>query len=338
MKNTNSIFYVLICLLLFAGCEGGCKREQPTIVPQYSLEIPAPAFNADSAYFYIEKQVAFGPRVPNTQQHIDCGNWLESKLLEFTDKVYIQEGQVTAFDGTKLNFKNIIGAFNPENKNRILLAAHWDTRPFADQDADPSKRDTPIDGANDGASGVGVLLEIARQLKANRVNIGVDIILFDAEDYGQPENSKLPQKPDSYCLGSQYWAKKPHVQGYRAKYGILLDMVGAKGSTFLMETYSVKYAPSLVRRVWNNAAHLGFSNYFLFKNTPRPIIDDHYYINVIAGIPTIDIIHVDQSLPNMFGKFWHTHDDTMELIDTNTLKAVGITVLFTLYQEEKGLL
>ncbi|GIV33435.1 MAG: glutamine cyclotransferase [Chitinophagales bacterium] len=324
-------FTVMLC-----GCMDKCrqpvKTEQP---PQYVL-VNTPDFNADSAYFYLARQVAFGPRVPNTPAHIACGNWLDSMLRSFADTVYLQTGQVKAFDGTLLHFKNIIAAFNPQNPHRVLLAAHWDTRPFADQDPDVSKRNQPIDGANDGASGVAVLLEIARQLKKQPVQVGVDIILFDVEDYGQPENSNYPYMPDSYCLGSQYWAKNPHVPGYRARFGILLDMVGAKGSVFPMEQYSLRFAPSLVRRVWNNAALLGYSSYFSFTKSSQPVIDDHYYINTMASIPTINIIYLENGQQHAFGSFWHTHRDNMDIIDKEVLRAVGQTVLQTVYQEDAG--
>ncbi len=333
---TFRILTLFLFVFFLSGCQKTCNNQsQQTEVAKPRL-VETPAFNADSAYHYIVKQVEFGPRVPNTEAHVACGNWLDSMLRNFADTVYLQTGQVKAFDGTILNFKNIIAAFNPENRQRIFLAAHWDTRPFADQDPDPSKHDQPIDGANDGGSGVAVLLEITRLLKTQPVKLGIDIILFDVEDYGQPDNSKYPPMQDSYCLGSQYWSRKPHVSGYKARYGILLDMVGAKGSVFPMEQYSVQFAPSLVRRVWNNAALLGFSSYFPFQKSRQPVIDDHYYINTIASIPTIDIIYLDNAPQRTFGEFWHTHSDNLDIIDKNVLRAVGQTVLQTVYQDDAG--
>jgi len=290
--------------------------------------VATPDFNADTAFYFVQKQVGFGPRVPNTDAHIVCGNWLDSTLRKHADKIYLQTGQVQAYDGTMLNFKNIIASFNPETKNRIFLCAHWDTRPFADQDPNPALRNKPNDGADDGASGVAVLLEVARALRQQPVKIGVDLILFDVEDYGNSNGGE-----DTYCLGSQYWSRNPHVHGYFAKYGILLDMVGAKKSVFPMEQYSVQYAPSIVRKVWNNGAQLGFSNRFLFKSAPRGIVDDHFYINQITGIPAMDIIYLDANLPNMFGEHWHTHQDNLSVIDKSALKAVGQTLLQTVYQE-----
>lgn len=336
-RRGNFHVFCIIGILLAAfssGCESETTPRQPAETKPRL--VATPVFNEDSAFFFVEKQVAFGPRVPNTNAHVACGNWLDSTLRKYADKVYVQTGQVKAYNGTMLNFKNIIAAYNPEVKSRIFLCAHWDTRPFADQDPDPAKRGMPNDGADDGASGVAVLLEVAKALRQQPVKIGVDIILFDVEDYGQPENSASPDA-DTYCLGSQYWSKQPHVPNYNAKYGILLDMVGAHKSVFPMEAYSVKNAPSVVRSVWNNGAQLGYSSRFLFKPSLRPIIDDHFYINQITGIPAIDIIYLDNNLPNLFGAHWHTHSDNLSIIDKNALKAVGQTLLQTVYKEDAGL-
>ena len=230
---------------------------------------------------------------------------LIEKLNSFGLQVTTQTGVATAFDGTKLNFTNIIATYKPEDKSRILLCAHWDTRPFADQDK--IQPNTPILGANDGGSGVGVLLEIARLLQSGDLKKGIDIIFFDVEDYGKS------QVNDSYCLGSQYWSKNKHIKNYQPQFGILLDMVGAKNATFTMEGYSMMYAPHIVKRIWKNAAQIGYSDYFLFKRT-SPMIDDHYYINQLGGIPCIDIIQHDPSTLSGFGAYWHTHDDNMSII------------------------
>lgn len=333
-RKLSNLLSVGFAILFLSSCKY-CNTSAPVVPGKPPLVVNAPAFNADSAYAYVAKQVSFGPRVPNTPAHVACGNWLDSMLRQYADTVYLQTGKVEAYNGTMLNFKNIIASFNPDVKQRVFLCAHWDTRHVADHDPDPEKHDTPIDGADDGGSGVAVLLEIARALRQQPVKLGVDIILFDVEDYGQPDEG-VSSKPDTYCLGSQHWAKKPHVPGYNAKYGILLDMVGSKGATFPMEAYSQQFAPWLVRRVWNNAAQLGFSGYFHFKESKRPLIDDHYYINKIAGLPIIDIINIDLNSQKMFGKHWHTHEDNLSIIDKNTLKAVGQTVLFTVYQEDEG--
>lgn len=289
-----------------------------------------PAFSADSSYSFIEKQVAFGPRIPNSTQHDSCAEWLTQKLEKYADEVIVQSAQVQAYDGTNLNIKNIIASFNPPSRKRILLCAHWDTRPWADQDTE--NQDMPITGANDGASGVGILLEIARQLMIKRPDMGVDIILFDAEDYGQPRNSGFPDKDNTYCLGSQYWSNNLHKPNYSAMYGILLDMVGAKNAVFTMEGFSMFYAPAVVRKIWSNASKLGHSNYFRFEKTSS-IVDDHLYINKLTGIPSIDIVHYDYTTPSHFGPFWHTHQDDMDIISKATLRAVGETVLSVIYAE-----
>ncbi|TAJ14868.1 M28 family peptidase [Marinilabiliaceae bacterium JC017] len=321
-------------LLFFACTSTGNKTTNTSDkADRKSTTIATPIFNGDSAYHYVDAQVAFGPRVPNTEKHAACANYLASQLKRFGAHVIVQEAPVIAFDGTTLNAKNIIGQFNPEQKKRILLFAHWDTRPFADHDPDPAKRNTPILGANDGASGVGVLLEIARQLGKTDHHLGIDIIFFDAEDYGTPDHKNMPYKEDTWCLGSQYWAKNPHTPNYRAKYGILLDMVGARDALFYKERYSMQYAPNIVEKVWNTAADIGYLRHFSY-DLGGQITDDHVYVATIRNIPCIDIIQHDPMSETSFGTYWHTHDDTMENIDKNTLKAVGQTVLEVIYSEK----
>ena len=294
----KSKIYVLF-LACFTGCTlitscGGSKKKNniiDTITNKPSVNVPV--FNEDSAYSYVEKQVKFGPRVPNTPAQTKCAEYLAGKLKSFLGNVIVQETKVKAYNGKMLTCKNIIASYKPEINDRIFLSSHWDSRPYADNDPDPKNFNTPIDGANDGASGVGVLIEIARQIKLNNPPIGLDIILFDAEDYGQPEFSKEPKDETTWCLGSQYWAKNPHKLKYYAKYGILLDMVGGRNATFPKEEYSLIYAPDVVRNVWNDAFKAGYSNYFIDDSPGQQIIDDHLYINKIIGIPTIDIIHLN---------------------------------------------
>lgn len=321
------IFFALTCLFF------SCKEEKKEKIIPSEKTIPTPSFNADSAYFFIKTQTDFGPRVPNTKEHEKCAQYLIEKLRQSADTVIVQSAQVKAYDGTTLNIKNIIGSFKPQTTNRILLFAHWDTRHIADQEDDPELRKKPILGANDGASGVGVLLEIARQIRSQPPIIGIDIIFFDAEDYGQPEEKGKPQKGDTWCLGSQYWAKNPHKKHYYAKYGILLDMVGAKNATFTMEGTSMHFASNIVKKVWNIALQLGYSDYFVEQQT-HAITDDHYYVNKIANIPSINIIQYDETTQTKFGSYWHTHNDNMSIIDKNTLKAVGQVVLEVIYREK----
>ncbi len=323
------LYFLPVLVMLSCGFTGNENDNNKSTEKEKTISVPD--FQSDSAFHYVERQVNFGPRVPNTESHRKCAEYLRNTLNRFADTVYVQETTVTAFDGTKLDIQNIIGSFNPDNHNRILLSAHWDTRPFADEDPDPDNFYTPIDGANDGGSGVGALLEIARQLSKNPIETGIDIILFDAEDYGAHSRHERDEE-DSWALGSQYWSQNPHVSNYTARFGILLDMVGAPDATFKHEGYSMYYAPNIVRRVWQTAQRAGYGNYFI-NSRAGYIMDDHYYVNKYRNIPTINIIHQDDSTPHGFFEHWHTVDDTIEHIDKNTLKAVGQTVLKVIYQD-----
>ena len=323
------VFLSLIVLLL-AAC--GSKQPQPTAQPQ-ATTVVVPTFNADSAYHYTAEQVAFGPRVPNSEPHRLCGDWLESELKRFGAQVTTQRVTLRAYDGTILAARNIIGSYKPELKKRVLLCAHWDSRPWADADADPTHHRTPILGANDGASGVGVLLEVARQLQAQPTGIGIDLILFDAEDYGThaADDSETTESSNTWCLGSQYWARVPHTQGYMARFGILLDMVGGKDARFHREGYSEYFAKHIVDKVWVAAHASGNGQWFPYAEGGI-ITDDHLPINQIARIPCIDIIgHYPDT---GFAPTWHTMDDTMDNIDPAVLRAVGQTVLQVIYNEK----
>lgn len=285
-------------------------------------------FSADSAYSYIAHQVSFGPRVPNTEGHKACREWLVQKLSSFGAQVVRQETTVTAHDGKKLDITNIIGSFNPDNPNRILLLAHWDTRPIADHDSNENLRSEPILGADDGGSGVAVLLEIARQLQKSNTSLGIDILLADAEDYG------VSNDEESWCLGSTYWSKNPHVANYRADWGILLDMVGAKGAKFRWEIFSKIHAPYLLTAIWDIAYRLGYGSLFI-QADGAALTDDHVPVIKNLGIPTINIVNYDPNRPNGFGGHWHTHKDDLENIDPTVLEAVGHTVMTFLKQQEK---
>lgn len=322
----KTILILLTMLFLFA-----CRQEARTPHQQVA-PVVVPAFSADSAYKYIQNQVNFGPRVPNTPQHLACAAYLSEQLRTFGAEVTEQKAQLRAFDGTMLNAINIIGSYNIEQKSRILLFAHWDTRPWSDHDPDPANYNKPVLGANDGGSGVGVLLEIARQLQNQLPAVGVDIIFFDAEDYGAPENFQ-GQATDSWCLGSQYWSANQHKPGYQARFGILLDMVGAGNAVFYREQYSDFYAPHVVDKIWRSASSLGFSRYFI-NEKGGVVVDDHLYVNKIAGIPSANIIHYDPRSETGFGDFWHTVNDTMDNIDKQTLHAVGTTVMHVIYNEK----
>ncbi len=308
----------LVIILLLGSCKSDPQNpKQPKkITPPKVVNV---CFDSDSAYRFVEEQVAFGPRVPGTQAHQKTLQYLKDKLAEYCDTAEVLSGNLTKSNNRVIPIYNVWGRFDIQNPKRIILAAHWDTRPQSDED--PEIMDKPADGANDGASGVGVLIEIARQLKSIKPAYGIDIIFFDQEDGG---HSGGP--PDSWCLGSQYWANEALENGYNANQGILLDMVGAKNATFALESNSAMYNQSLLLETWKTGQGLGYGSYFL-SIPGNTITDDHVYMNRFAGIPTIDIIHYDLKTPNRFPDHWHKQTDNMEVIDKNTLQAVGHTVL-----------
>lgn len=336
MEPRLRISPLFFCLMTasISGLVSCVSDTEQTDAPLVQMQrISAPKFDRDSAYAYIKEQVNFGPRVPNTEAHVACGDWLVKELQRHGANVVEQPGRVRAYDGTVLNMRNIIGQFRPENAERIMLYAHWDTRPFADKDTIRIRE--PIDGANDGGSGIGVLLEIARILGADStLDVGVDVIFFDAEDFGAPEwSSASVSSMTTWCLGSQFWANQPHKFGYQAKYGILLDMVGAKDAVFNREGTSMAYAPSIVSKVWSSAQSLGFDDYFKNNVTPQTV-DDNLFVSQLGGIPSANIVHYQvQVLPMGYGPFHHTHQDNMAVISKSTLDVVGSTVLDVLWND-----
>jgi Peptidase family M28 len=334
------LLFILFAIIGLSGCKEkpSAPKTNPPKPPKEEIIFNAPDFNGQSAFDFVAAQVEFGPRVPGSESHEKCKLWLQEQMEAFAgdSNVVIQQGKARLFNNKIINLQNIIVQFNPHIKKRILLMAHWDTRMFADHDPDKGKRKQPVLGANDGGSGVGILLEVARVLNSNPLkNIGVDIILFDAEDQGTPDNMGYNKGRDSYltwCLGSQFWSKNKHRNDASYKYGILLDMVGDKEAIFPKEGYSRQYASRIVKEVWQEAKKAGYGNYFVSKNG-NEITDDHYFVNTLANIPSIDVIHYN-SAGGGFGKTWHTHDDNMNNISESTLKAVGQTVLRMLYKEE----
>lgn len=337
MKKLSLSLFILAFLASCNSCNNTTQPKQPDEPAKQEVKVNAPAFIADSAYAYTQKQVDFGPRNMNSKAHEDCGKWLIAQAKLFADTVYVQKFDVKGFDGKTLNCTNIIASFNPKATTRILLTTHWDSRPWADQDT--KDRDKPILAACDGASGGATLLELARAIKSQPLgDVGVDLFLNDAEDYGYSSSLEGLVKPvgepseDSYCLGTQYWSRNPHIPGYHADFGILLDMAAARNALFTREGKSSYYAAWVQDMVWENAAALGYSTMFSNQNTP-PITDDHVYVNQITNIPTIDIIHYDASSPSgTFPAFWHTHADDMSVIDKGTLGAVGKVLLYTIYK------
>ena len=329
MKKT---LIILQLMLLILSC-GHTQKSVSGAEENKSVRL-GPDFNADSAYAFCAAQCHFGPRVMNSEAHDRCGEWIAAQFRRFGMRVIEQKADFRGYDGTILHGTNIIASFKPEATDRVLLCAHWDSRPWADNDADSSNWRKPVLAANDGASGVAVLLELARLLQqADSLRIGVDFICFDAEDWGTPQWSKTGDDSDTWALGSHYWAAHPHVEGYDARYGILLDMVGGQGARFYHEGISLRYAREVVDQVWAAAQTLGYGSYFI-SDEGGMITDDHLPINQTANIPTIDIIpyHPDCQ-ESSFGPTWHTVHDDMDHIDRNTLLAVGQTLVQVLFSE-----
>lgn len=343
MKNQKIISILLLTIFLLGGisffiyqCKPKTNSNQQSgngkPGTQNSKPVFVPDFNPDSAYVFIAKQVDFGPRIPGTASQTKCAEWLVAKLKSFTSSVNVQDLEVELWNHQSVPCKNIIASFNPNQKKRILLCAHWDTRPWSDRDSSNPKK--AFEGADDGGSGVGVLLEIARHLSTQPTQVGIDIVFFDVEDYGPPtwDPQSKNQEISGFCLGSQEWASQPHVENYRAYFGILLDMVGARNATFPQEGVSLQYAPSVAKKVWDVANSIGFGNYFVYDRIPG-VIDDHNFVNSINGTPCIDIINMDRTSETGFAKHWHTQKDNMSIIDKSTLKAVGQTLMQVIYSE-----
>lgn len=321
MMNIKHILGATLALAMsVASCTGAQQKASNTATASTTatVELEAQPFDADSAYSYIEAQVAFGPRVPGSRGHQLCGDWIANRMRGWGYTVSEQPVQGTDYYGKAVAGRNIIASLAPQATDRILLMAHWDTRPVADHDANPSRRDSPILGADDGGSGVAVLLEIARQWQSRAPGVGVDFVFFDLEDGGHSGDD------DSWCQGSQHWAKLPHAPSYRALYGILLDMVGARGARFYWEYYSKRSAAPIVRELWDTARQLGWSSYFVPRDGAG-ILDDHLPVIEHRGIPSVDIVNYNPE--GAFGPHWHTHADDLANIDRETLKAVGQTVI-----------
>lgn len=338
--NKNSHFIAFFALLFFVFTS--CKSNNQAASESESLpQIAGPAFIGDSAYAFCAAQCQFGPRTMNSEAHEQCLRWIVEKFRCYGMEVEEQKADLKAWDGTTLRSTNIIARFRPQEKRRILLCAHWDTRPWADNDPDPENWKKPVMGANDGASGVAVMLEIARLLRNDTaLHVGIDFVCFDAEDYGVPQWEEVQESSESsWALGSQYWARKiaDSIDQNDAssaekpyEFGILLDMVGGQGSRFYQEGFSLKYAAGIVSKVWSAANDAGYGTYFI--SSPGGFItDDHNPINE-TGIPCIDIIpYYPDCEQSSFGPTWHTVNDDMEHIDANTLTAVGQTVVQVLF-------
>lgn len=326
--KTIRLFLCLSAVAVALSCGPGKKTVQTTDEP---IAV-GPTFNADSAYRYCAEQCAFGPRTMNSEAHDRCGRWIADKFKEFGFGVVEQKTTLMGYDGTRLSATNIIASHKPELDDRVLVCAHWDSRPWADNDPDEANWRKPVMAANDGASGVAVMLELARLIQqADSIGVGIDFICFDAEDWGLPQWSEEETDGSSWALGSAYWAQNLHKAGYLARFGILLDMVGGQGAQFYQEGVSLRYARSVVDMVWKAARAVGYGSYFPLREGGM-ITDDHVNINQWANIPTIDIIPYYPDCPqSSFGPTWHTVNDDMDHIDKGTLQAVGQTLVQVIY-------
>lgn len=331
---------IMIALLIVALIAGAAFNFLPSNKAEVSeteeiekVQPVGPDFNADSAYIYLQEQCDFGPRTMNSVAHDKCEKWIIQKFEQYGCKVTTQKATLNGYDGTPLRSTNIIASYNPEATSRIMFCAHWDCRPWADNDPDSTNWHKPIIAANDAASGVGVMIELARILKGSGLELGVDFICFDAEDYGTPQWFEGEDPGDTWALGAQYFANNL-PEGYAPRYGILLDMVGGVGAKFYREGMSMQYAPAIVKKVWNAARQVGYGSYFP-KDDGGMITDDHIPVNQTANIPCIDVIpYYPDCAQSSFGPTWHTIADNMDNIDKNTLKAVGQTMVQVLFTEK----
>ena len=331
---------IMIALLIVALIAGAAFNFLPSNKAEVSeteeiekVQPVGPDFNADSAYIYLQEQCDFGPRTMNSTAHDKCEKWIIQKFEQYGCKVTTQKATLNGYDGTPLRSTNILASYNPKATTRIMFCAHWDCRPWADNDPDSTNWHKPIVAANDAASGVGVMIELARILKGSGLELGVDFICFDAEDYGTPQWFEGEDPGDTWALGAQYFANNL-PEGYAPRYGILLDMVGGVGAKFYREGMSMQYAPAIVKKVWNAARQVGYGSYFP-KDDGGMITDDHIPVNQTANIPCIDVIpYYPDCAQSSFGPTWHTIADNMDNIDKNTLKAVGQTMVQVLFTEK----
>ncbi len=291
---------LLLALVLLALGPGSCGRPAPA----------AAAFDGKRAYDLLVRQCAFGPRAPGTAAHDSCLAFLVATMRQYAPVVQVDTFSYDSPDlGHVVRLTNVLARFRPDQKTRILFGAHWDTRPWADAEKDPALRRQPIPGANDGASGVAVLLELARDLKGSPPALGVDLVLFDGEDLGTPTN------PSGFFRGSTRYVEWKGDD--RPLFLVLLDMVGKKDAVFHWEANSRDQAPNIVDVVWGEARDLGIRNFR--EETRYRVYDDHIpFLN--AGIPAIDVI--DFGFPE-----WHTLRDTPALCDPSSLEAVGRVLL-----------
>jgi len=317
------LFWRQLGLLIFAlGFTAFVLGAACTPSSSTSAAPPTTEFDQQRAWNDLTAQVKFGYRIPGTKTHMKTRDWLAAQLKASTTAVTLQPFHHHRVGEKDVAMWNIVADFTGTGaapREKVLLCAHWDSRPFSDHDPDPAKRKTPIDGADDGASGVAVLLEIARQLKAQPIARDVEIVLFDGEDFGPGIEDML--------LGSQYYANQ--LSAAKPSWGILLDMIGYKDLTIYREPTSEKAAPKVNDRVFYAARALGYlrtGDFIGFVDAPYPydITDDHTPLNK-AGVPTVDLIDFDYPP-------WHTTGDTIEQCSAEALKVVGKTVLLAIQE------
>ena len=333
MRNTIFTLCTALVAVAFVCSCASCRSARKTTAEPDTVALVGPTFSADSAYAFAQRQCQFGPRTMNSEAHDRCGEWIMQQFAQYGLKVEAEDASLKGWDGTMLRSRNITASLHPERTTRILVCAHWDSRPWADNDPDSTKWHKPVMAANDGASGVAVMLELARILRADTaLKVGVDFVCFDAEDYGTPQWAEQTDNADTWALGAQHWAAH-RPEGYAPRYGILLDMVGGQGARFYQEGVSRQYAADVVEKVWRTAAQIGYGSFFP-KSDGGMITDDHVPVNERAGIPCIDIIaYYPDCQQSSFGPTWHTVSDTMEHIDPAVLKAVGQTLVQVLCSE-----
>ena len=328
MKRIKLLSLLLLITLSWQSCKNDTSSATASAT-QEKKSVTIPVFNPDNAYAHIEKQLSFGFRVPGTPEHKACGEWIAATLKSNGAQVIIQDFKSNFLGKKDVPSFNIMAQFNPNHKNRILLAAHWDSRLIADKDDE--RTGDPIPGADDGASGVGVLLEIARILSENPIDMGIDLILFDAEDQGDNNTN------ETWALGSQYWSKNLVPNNYKAQYGILLDMVGSEGAVFGLEEYSYVIAKKQQEKVWTLAKRMGYSDFFR-EETSGAVMDDHFWVMKNTGMPMVNIINQKPGDRSSFGDYHHTHDDNISIISKRTLRVVGQVVTAAIYNESVGTL
>lgn len=299
----NSLFLTLI----FLGCQSNVPR-----------------FDEDHAFSYLVAQCDFGPRNPGSDGYYACLDYLITELDQSANEIILQDFSYQERRYNKqYNLQNIIARFNPDSEFQTVISAHWDTRPWADQEDLRQDRDQPIIGANDGASGVAILLELAKIMGENPPPIGVNLVFFDGEDLG------VPGENETYCQGSRFFAKNLPIP--RPDEAINLDMVGDKQLVLPIERYSLEYHPKLVRHLWDRAKDMGLDAFI--GRVDYAIYDDHIPLNEIAGIPSIDII--DFKYPNSYANFWHTMNDIPENCSEESLGQVGALMVDYIYNREE---